>query len=458
MNTLIYTTVLGLACLVLELLKLRKAIAPLVAASLLVIAGLNIQHWNDNEGYYSNMIFIDNYAVAFSGIIVLIGAAIVAMTHQFYKDEQERISDYIAVIVFTLCGGIMMVSFANMATLFLGIEILSVSMYILAGSKRKNLASNESGLKYFLMGSFATGFLLMGITLVYGVTGSFDISTISEMTYTGQNSQLMTVGISLLLIAMLFKGSVAPFHFWAPDVYQGAPSLITAFMSTAGKVAAFGAMFRLFSYGFGSVFNQYEPLLMVFVTLTLIIGNFSALRQESFKRILAFSGISHAGYFLMSVMSNYQVNANTLFYYALAYSFASIAAFSVAIEVGERTGSDRIDAFKGLAYKHPYAATGLILAMLSMAGIPPFAGFFAKYMVFTDAIAAGYINLVILGVVCSIVAVYYYFKVIWAMFTKVEDTTPFKMPVLYQVILWVSTLALIALGVAPSYWINLLSF
>lgn len=458
MNTLIYTTVLGLACLVLELLNFRKAIAPIVALGLLAIVGFNTLSWDLDEGFYSNMIFIDNYAVVFSGLIVLIGAVVVALSHQFYKNELDRISDYVAVIVFTICGGIMMVSFGNMATLFIGIEILSISMYILAGSKRKDIRSNESGLKYFLMGAFATGFLLMGITLIYGVTGSFDIKTIYEITYSESQSQLLIAGISLMMIAMLFKGSVAPFHFWAPDVYQGAPSLITAFMSTAGKVAAFGAMFRLFSYGFGSQLYRYDYLLMVFVLLTLLIGNFSALRQTSFKRILAYSGISHAGYMLLCIMSTYQTDGGTLFYYASAYAIASLGAFSVAIFINEKTGSDTVDAFKGLAYKHPFAAAGMTLAMLSLAGIPPFAGFFAKYLVFSEAILSGYIYIVVVGVVCSIVSIYYYFKVIWAMFTKVEDTEHYKMPVLYQVVLWVATLGTLALGILPSYWANLLKY
>jgi NADH-quinone oxidoreductase subunit N len=200
-------------------------------------------------------------------------------------------------------------------------------LYILAGSKRKDLASNEAGLKYFLMGSFSTGFLLLGITLIYGVTASFDIQSISYSLNNQAPSPLLTVGLAMMMIAMLFKASIAPFHFWAPDVYSGAPSLMTAFMSTVAKVAAFAAIYKLFSYTFGMQAGLLEPLLVLFVVLTLLIGNFSALRQSSVKRIMAYSGLSHAGFMLMAVVATTMTNPGTLFFYASAYALAGVASF-----------------------------------------------------------------------------------------------------------------------------------
>jgi NADH-quinone oxidoreductase subunit N len=457
MGTIIATTILGLLGLVMDMFKLRKAIVPFVVLALLVIAGYNLQYWNLNQGFFTNMILIDNFSVAFSGLLVLITALLIALASYFYKEEEDKLSDYISLMLFTLTGALMMVSYGNMATLFLGIEILSVSLYILAGSKRKDLASNEAGLKYFLMGSFSTGFLLLGITLIYGVTASFDIQSISYTLNHQAPSPLLTVGLAMMMIAMLFKASIAPFHFWAPDVYSGAPSLMTAFMSTVAKVAAFAAIYKLFSYTFGMQAGLLEPLLVLFVVLTLLIGNFSALRQSSVKRIMAYSGLSHAGFMLMAVVATTMTSPGTLFFYASAYALAGVAAFSVIVYVSHSKGDDSIDQFTGLAYEKPGLAVGMIVALLSMAGIPPLAGFFGKYLVFMEAISTGYLWLAIVGVLVSIVSVYYYFRIVWAMLRKPLSPTEFSpVPMAYSIVLWVSVLALLALGVLPSFFAGLL--
>jgi NADH-quinone oxidoreductase subunit N len=457
MGTIIATTVLGLLGLVMDMFKLRKAIVPLVVLALLVIAGYNLQYWNLNQGFFTNMILIDNFAVAFSGLLVLITALLIALASYFYKEEEDKLSDYISLMLFTLTGALMMVSFGNMATLFLGIEILSVSLYILAGSKRRDLISNEAGLKYFLMGSFSTGFLLLGITLIYGVTASFDIQAISYSLNHQAPSPLLTVGLAMMMIAMLFKASIAPFHFWAPDVYSGAPSLMTAFMSTVAKVAAFAAIYKLFSYTFGMQAGLLEPLLVLFVVLTLLIGNFSALRQSSVKRIMAYSGLSHAGFMLMAVVATTMTNPGTLFFYATGYAMAGVAAFAVIVYVSHSKGDDGIDQFTGLAYEKPGLAVGMILALLSMAGIPPLAGFFGKYLVFMETISVGYLWLAIVGVLVSVVSVYYYFRIIWAMLRKPLGPAAFSpVPVVYSIVLWVSALALLALGILPSFFAGLL--
>jgi NADH-quinone oxidoreductase subunit N len=457
MGTIIATTVLGLLGLVMDMFKLRKVIVPFVVLALLVIAGYNLQYWNLNQGFFTNMILIDNFSVAFSGLLVLITALLIALASYFYKEEEDRLSDYISLMLFTLTGALMMVSYGNMATLFLGIEILSVSLYILAGSKRKDLASNEAGLKYFLMGSFSTGFLLLGITLIYGVTASFDIQSISYTLNHQAPSPLLTVGLAMMMIAMLFKASIAPFHFWAPDVYSGAPSLMTAFMSTVAKVAAFAAIYKLFSYTFGMQAGLLEPLLVLFIVLTLLIGNFSALRQSSVKRIMAYSGLSHAGFMLMAVVATTMTSPGTLFFYASAYALAGVAAFSVIVYVSHSKGDDSIDQFTGLAYEKPGLAVGMIVALLSMAGIPPLAGFFGKYLVFMEAISTGYLWLAIVGVLVSIVSVYYYFRIVWAMLRKPLSPTEFSpVPMAYSIVLWVSVLALLALGVLPSFFAGLL--
>lgn len=456
MKTLVYTSALGLLCMLAEMFNLRKFILPLAVAGLLAIFGLNAMSWGVNQGYYHNMMVIDNYSVVFSGLLIMLAVFIVILSGNFYKNEQSKISDYLAIIIFTLCGALALVSFGNMAMFFLGIEVLSISLYILAGSKRKELRSNEAAMKYFLLGSFASGILLFGIALIYGETGSFDLRAIAEYTSTVKPSPLFFIGAGMILIALLFKVSAAPFHFWAPDVYEGSPTLTTAMMATIAKIAAFAAFYRLFSSSLLLSFPTYAWVLSAVTALTIIIGNFSALNQDSFKRMLAFSGISHAGYMLLGIISLYGKTDNALFYYSLAYGVSSIAAFAIAILVAANTGSEKFEAFNGLGKRKPLLALALTIAMLSMSGIPPFAGFFGKYYIFSEAIRTGHLGLVVLAVVNSIVGVYYYFKVIMAMYTKESGDVVFTVKPAYSLVIAVCVLLTILAGIFPSAFANLL--
>lgn len=456
MKTLVYTSVLGLLCMLAEMLNLRRFILPLVITGLVAIFGLNIFYWGTNQSFYHNMVVIDNFSVAFSGLLILLSILIVILSGNFYKNEESKISDYLAIIIFTLCGALALVSFGNLAMFFLGLEVLSISLYILAGSKRKDIKSNEAAMKYFLMGSFASGVLLFGIALIYGETGSFDIQGIYNYTASVAPSPLYFIGAGMILIAMLFKVSAAPFHFWAPDVYEGSPTLTTTIMATIGKIAAFAAFYRLFSSSFILSFPTYAWVLSAVTALTIIIGNFSALNQDSFKRTLAFSGISHAGYMMLAIISLYGKTDNALFYYSFAYGVSSIAAFAIAIIVAANIGSEKFEAFNGLGKRKPFLAAALTISMLSMAGIPPFAGFFGKYYIFSEAIKAGHLWLVVLAVLNSIVGVYYYFKVILAMYTKESTDVGFTVKPAYGFVIAVCILLTILVGVFPSMLANLL--
>ncbi|MES2619242.1 MAG: NADH-quinone oxidoreductase subunit N [Bacteroidota bacterium] len=456
MKTLVYTSVLGLVCMLAEMFNLRRFILPIAVIGLSVIFGLNFMSWGVNEGFYHNMVMIDNCSVAFTGLLILLGLFILILSGNFYKNEESKISDYLAIIIFTLCGAIAMVSFGNMAMFFLGLEVLSISLYILAGSKRKELRSNEAAMKYFLMGSFASGVLLFGIALIYGETGSFDLASISNYAASAPPSPLFFIGAGMILIAMLFKVSAAPFHFWAPDVYEGSPTLTTAMMATIAKIAAFAAFYRLFSSSLISSFPTYAWVLSAVTALTIVVGNFSALNQDSFKRMLAFSGISHAGYMMLSIISLYGKTDNALFYYSFAYGISSMAAFAIAIVVAANAGSEKFDAFNGLGKRKPLLAVALTIAMLSMAGIPPFAGFFGKYYIFSEAIRTGHLAIVVFAVINSIVGVYYYFKVIMAMFTKETTETAFDLKPAYSFVIIVCTLLTILAGIFPSMIANLL--
>jgi len=456
MKTLEYTSALGLLCMVAEMLNLRKFVWPLCVVGLLAIFGSNLMGWNLNTSYYHNMVVIDNFSVAFSGLLILLALFILILSSGFYKNEESKISDYLAIIIFTLCGALALVSFGNMAMFFLGVEVLSISLYILAGSRKKDVRSNEAGMKYFLMGSFASGLLLFGIALIYGETGSFDLVEIAKMKAMAPPSVLFYIGAGLIMISLFFKVSAVPFHFWAPDVYDGSPTLITLMMATVAKIAAFAAFYRIFSVCLISSVPLYALIFAVVTALTIGVGNFTALNQDSFKRMLAFSGISHAGYLMMGILSLTGKPTNAIFYYALAYGLSSVVAFAIAIVVAGNSGSDKIEAFNGLAKRKPFVAAALTVAMLSMGGIPPFAGFFAKYYIFTEAIKNGHLWITIWAVINSIVSIYYYFKVILAMYTKDSEEVVFNIKPAYSFVIIVCVALIIIIGLLPSFFANLL--
>lgn len=455
MNTLIATTALGVFCLLFEIFNLRKAIVPITIVGLIAILGLNISEFGMQASYYNNMVVVDKFSTAFSSLFIVLTIFLVALAHNFYENHQSKLSDFIAIKVFLLAGCLAMVSFGNLAMFFLGIEILSISLYILAASNRMNLKSNEAGMKYFLMGSFASGIILFGICLIYGAIGSFDMRTIQEAAMSADVEEWFYIGAILLSIGLLFKIAAVPFHFWAPDVYEGSPSLTTATMSTLAKVTAMATFFKLASAMTGNLPSTSQTVIVVVAMLSMTIGNIMALRQVNVKRMLAFSGISHAGFMLMTLL-NISVAAGSLLYYTSAYALAGIAAFSVILYVCKNQNNEDITNFHGLGKTNPLLAAILTASLLSMAGIPIFAGFFAKLVLFNQTIQAGYLALVIVAVVNSIISVGYYFKLILAMYTKEPNETREGRPFLIYAVAIIAILLNILLGIFPSYILNLL--
>ena len=443
-------------CLVMEIFNLRKLLIPVVLIGLAAIFGVNLMNWSATDAFMfagldmSNMVNIDHFTVAFNGVLIFAAALLFAMTHDFYRDEQHHLSDYVTIIVFILCGAMVLTSFSNLVMLYLGIEIVSISLYILAGSRKFDARSNEAGMKYFLMGAFASAILLLGITLTYGAAGSFEIARITAFAEaSGMSSPMFLTGALLAMFAMLFKVAAVPFHFWSPDVYEGAPSLITTLMATLVKVTFFAAFYRLMSTGYAGVFAYTGTLLVFVAAATMIMGNLVALHQVNFKRLLAYSGIAHAGYMILAILS-YKTNAApALLFYGATYILATIGAFSVALPVFSSAGNASIDAFNGLGQKKPFHAAMLTLCMLSLAGIPPLAGFLGKYYIFSEAIRNGYMLLTLLAVVASIVGVYYYFKVILAMYTKPADQTPVQFPMIYVIVTCICAGLSLLFGVWP---------
>jgi NADH-quinone oxidoreductase subunit N len=456
MNTLIAIIGLGVLCLLFEIFNLRKAIVPITILGLLAVLGLTISEFNSTESYYNNMIVVSKFSSTFSSLFIVLTIFLVALGHNFYENHQSKISDYIAIKIFLLAGAVAMVSFGNLAMFFLGIEVLSIALYILAASDRMNLKSNEAGMKYFLMGSFASGIILFGICLIYGAMGSFDVTEISELSQSAELPVWFPIGIVLVTIGMLFKVAAVPFHFWAPDVYEGSPALTTALMSTLAKVVAMATLYKLLSVMNADVSESFKMVVVIISMASMIVGNIMALRQTNVKRMLAFSGVSHAGFMLMTLLS-LSTSAGSLLYYASAYSLSGIAAFSVILYVCKNRDNEDVVNFHGLGKTNPLLAAILTAALLSMAGIPIFAGFFAKLFLFNQTIQAGYLALVIVAVVNSIISVGYYFKLILAMYTKEPNEERKGTPVIIYAVAVIAIVLNIALGLYPSFVLDLLA-
>jgi NADH-quinone oxidoreductase subunit N len=361
--------------------------------------------------------------------------------------------EYFALIFFITSGMLMMSSYQNLLILFLGIEIMSIPQYILAGSDKGNMKSNEASLKYFLMGSFSTGILLMGITLLYGSSGTFMLGDVTRgsVAVGGSISGLAITGLLLMVVAFAFKVSAAPMHFWTPDVYDGTPTPFTSFMATVAKAAAFVGFIRLVSAGWDGLLSKDMQMMIALITaLTLLIGNLTAVMQQSVKRMLAYSSIAQAGFMLFAVLAahNQDMSRGAITLYAVSYSLATIGLFGVMLKMKDYT----YDGFNGLARKEPVLALSAAIFVFSLAGIPMTAGFFGKYMMLNSLIQQGiFFWLVIFAVLMAAVSVFYYFRLIMAMYFKegeaemVEPATPgFKLAI------GLVAIAIIIIGIMPS--------
>ncbi len=459
MNAIITLSILALVVLYLGLFKASKALLPVTLIGLLVALGFSVAEWNQNTApIFSGMMLFDNFAVAFSSICIISTFLILAISKQSFERISEHVAEYYAVILFALAGILVMLSYHNLSMLFIGIEIMSVSLYILAGIKKKDVASNEAALKYFLMGAFSTGFLLFGIALVYGATGSFDLAAIRDYVIAGAKTgidPLFYTGLLLMLVGLSFKIGAAPFHFWSPDVYEGSPALITAFMSTVAKTAGFAAFLRLFQFCFAPLHDFWMPAILVITVLTLLVGNITALYQHSFKRMLAYSGISHVGYLLFAIIALGASSVNSVFVYATAYSIATIIAFAVLILIKRQTNSEEFDAFNGLGKSNPFLAFALTVAMLSLGGIPLTAGFIGKFMMFTNALGEYRIWLVILAVLNAVVGIFYYLRVVVAMYFKPSERQIIAVSANFNWVIGISAIITILLGIYPNLVANL---
>ncbi|MGM1429378.1 NADH-quinone oxidoreductase subunit N [Sphingobacterium lactis] len=453
MGAIITLSLLGILILYVGLFKAKNALLPVSILGLLVALGFEVSYWNQTaEPLYKGMVIFDHFSLSFSMLCIGLTILILFLSKEYFKAYSENIAEYYTLIIFSLTGAIIVCSFHNFAMLFIGLEIMSVALYILAGIRRRDKASNEAALKYFLMGAFSTGFLLFGITLMYGATGSFDITVIKQ--YIVENptgiSPLLYGGILLLLVGLCFKVGAAPFHFWTPDVYDGSPILITSFMSTVVKIASFAGFLKLFSYVLVPLNEFWTPILLTVVIITLLIGNVSALMQTSFKRMMAYSSISHAGYMLFAILSIGPNSASGILAYSAAYGLASIVAFGALILVKRHIGSDQFESFNGLGKKNPWLAFVITVAMLSLAGIPLTAGFIGKFMMFSNVMNDYHTVLLVIAAINAAVGVYYYLRVVVHMyFMKSKNEETLSLPMNYSLVFGLAVLLTIVIGVYP---------
>lgn len=456
MSTLIAISALGIICLLLEIFNLRKILIPVTLIGLIAVLGLTVTEFYLGQSFLGtdkyNMLVATGFSQGFSILFIILAVLILAMSPKFYQDRIDKIADYVALKVFLVAGAVAMVSFGNFIMFFVGLEVLSIAAYILAASDPKNLRSNEAGMKYFIMGAFASSFILFGIALIYGAFGSFDIATVA-IASTAQAGSLpiwFSLGFVMLTVGLMFKASIVPFHFWAPDVYEGSPTLSTALMSTLVKVAAIGALFKVVTILSVAVTPVYQIVLIVLSILTMTVGNVTAMKQKNIKRMMAYSGISHAGFMMMTLLA-IGTSANTVLYYAAAYSLAGIAAFAVILGVCRGKDNEDMTNFFGLVKRQPVLTAIFICALLSLSGIPIFAGFFAKFFVFDQMLQSGHLVLVIFGIINSIIAVFYYLGVANIMITKESETEePLRVPFEYKAVAVIAISLNLLLGIFPS--------
>jgi NADH-quinone oxidoreductase subunit N len=415
-----------------------------------VAAGVTIPH----TGYgYANMITTGGYA-AFFDIIFCIGALMTIIAARPYLESQDIEHDeFYSLILFCVGGMILIAHAANLLVLFIGVEVMSICFYVLAGYFRSTSRSVEAALKYFLLGSFATGFMLYGMALLYGSTGSLSIAEIHTAVQGEiQFPLLLIIGIGLLIIGLSFKIAAFPFHQWAPDVYEGSPTVVAGFMSTAGKAAALSAMIPIITALMPA--NQYKiQMLLAFIAgATMLVGNISAISQTNVKRMLAYSSVAHAGYLMMGLVANNARGWSGMLYYAAAYTFMQIGAFVVVAIIEKDTDKNlTFEDYAGLSKDHPVMAALMAIFMFSLAGIPPFAGFFGKYVLFSATVDAGFTWLAIVAVISSIISVYFYIGLVVSMYFKDKETGEsfIASSGIAGITLIVATVGTIALGIMP---------
>jgi NADH-quinone oxidoreductase subunit N len=406
--------------------KTRKSITAVIAAiGLLISLILVIFDWGQSALTYNKMAVVDNFAVFLNVLFTVSGLIAIAIAYDYLNRMKIQRGEYYSLLLFSVAGMMLMASAADLIMFFLALELLSIPLYILSGFAVPRSDSEESALKYFILGAFSSGFVLYGTALIYGGTQFTDLRGIIDVIQSGSAQMgLVTIGAGLLLVGFGFKVAAVPFHMWTPDVYQGAPSPVTGFMSIGAKAAGFAALIRVFTLAFPSISPVMAPLFATLAALTMLVGNIAAVSQSNIKRLLAYSSIAHAGYILMALVpyGNPAIAANataSALVYLVVYGITSLGAWAVISAVEKLDGQDLgVRDYSGLGKRHPWLAAAMTVFMLSFTGVPPLIGFWGKFFLFRTAIEGGYIFLAVIGLLTSLVSAWYYLRVIVMMYMR----------------------------------------
>lgn len=418
-------------------------------------AGEAVALWGAQESAFNGAIVLDSFALFFSLIFLLVAALTILSSIHYVRMAAIHEGEYYALVLFATLGMILMAAANDLLVFFLSLETMSVAVYVLTGMWRRNARSGEAAMKYFLMGAFATGFLLYGIALIYGATGSTNLEAIADFLVEQPSDWPLYLigGGFLLLIGFAFKVGAVPFHFWVPDVYDGAPTPVAGFMSVAVKAAAFAAWVRILTHKLSPLDADWVLPLWIIAVATMTLGNLLAIGQSSVKRMLAYSSIAHAGYLLIPIVVGEEWGGTPLLFYAAAYAFMTFGAFAVLSGLAERDNPrESYGDLAGLGFKRPLVGLAMSLFMLSLAGFPPLAGFVGKFYVFRSAVLAGYVSLAIIGVLNSLLSVIYYLRVIVAMYMEEggADGASFRQAPYVYIAIILAVIGTIYLGVLPA--------
>lgn len=421
---------------------------------LVICAFVCILFWNKAYSYFNENLILDNFSLFFTFILVITTGFVILLSMKYIALQDANYGEYYALLLLALSGVVVMISTLNLLVIILGLEVLSISSYALAGLRRTDEKSSEAAVKYFLLGSFATAFLIYGLALLYGTCQTTDIPTIIQSFSSQADQSLMAlIGLGLIVIGFGFKIAVVPFHMWTPDVYQGAPTPITAFFSVVPKAVGFTILARIFFPYWKTALDPQAIfwLLWVISVLTMVIGNLIALRQTNVKRILAYSSIAHAGYLLVAILAQ---DSSSLVFYLTVYLFMNIGAFAAVIALSKK-GKEYLELrdYAGVGFKYPWIGVTLSVFLISLAGFPPTGGFLAKFYVFSSAVKQGLVPLVIIGVLASLISVFYYLRIIVYMYMREpaeEIEIAVENPALFLV-LFLCLYGVLQLGLFPRY-------
>ncbi|HWQ76880.1 MAG TPA: NADH-quinone oxidoreductase subunit N [Syntrophomonas sp.] len=449
--TEILTAAIGMLVLIVGLVlpeRGQKVVGQLAILSLILVMFQAIIRFNGQQSFFGGVYLADSYG-SFFKILFLIAALLVMFSASAYAERfQERQSEFYALLIFGTLGMMIMAGAGDLITVYLGLELMTVSFYILTAYLLQDERSGEAGLKYLILGSISSAVMLFGISLLYALTGTAIIGEIAGKIST---QPALIAAVVMILAGFAFKISAVPFHMWAPDIYQGAPIPVTTFLAVGSKAAGFAALVRIFMVAFPQTSFNWMLMLAILAALTIIIGNLIALNQKDVKRLLAYSSIAQAGYILAGLVAANEYGLKGVLFYAMLYVFSNTGAFAVATAVEVDTGSTGIEAFAGLGKRSPLLAAVMTVCMLSLAGIPPLAGFAGKWYLFSGAIQSGYLWLAFIGLLMSMISVYYYLNVAKVMYIgEVGQRQEMKVNGAARFAMWVCLLGTILIGVYPA--------